>query len=623
MRYNKAQLALQKFFRDVRVIRKLRLYRNLSSQILSAFSRTKVALPRLLIISTSFLMLSILFTTAYPDFALDATNSDTAPKAVQNQSFLPDSLTLPTSPPIQNTLASSLTSTVDWEVTVAEPTPPITAHITNYTAIPATNQSVAKLNSSGILSPGILGQPQPLLQNLVLVRLSPSYSQPELIEQLSTLEPIKAGRFQPIDYLPPDKDGMGERILAVVRKADESSFQASGLSYSRLDDNPDTAYYYAITLPNNKVAPKGESWLDPAWQVLDTVGNRVVFKEEPALFVGFGERANLQIDKLPPRIHLSGLTAGCPCAELAAATFASLPLLENSANLQLREQFGQITEENLKQVVNQIVLNEVPGKGALNTRYTGSAGSVYIAERLYNYFFALGLKVQYDSFFESAMGTVVANVIAEQPGEKQGGDIQPVLVVGHYDTIGERNLKGLSSIKIPAYGANDNGVGIAGLLEIARLLSTSRFKQQVRLIAFGGEEQGMLGSQHYAYYHLKTARAGAVFNIDSFGYNPGYNDWIMLGYNKYGANLKDALIANENKYDIGLGFVVKHGKAFFRSDDYYFDQLGYNAEVLTDTFSNQSPNNHTPNDKIEKVNFRVTRKTILLVLATATAEANQ
>ncbi len=521
-----------------------------------------------------------------------------------------------------------------------------TKSITSSTPASTSSPAAAETTKSNAFG---IDPPQPLpVGPLALVRLSPGPGpgEPDMLKRLAKLEPVRSGRFQPIDYLwGKEENGSrsGERLLAVINLADVAYFTRSSLDYARLDPDADTGRYFVVLLPTS-LPPNGETWLESHWQPLDQTGNRVIFKAELPLYAGTGFRSNLQISKLPPRIYLSGITTECPCPALAAATFATpTPALSTKPSgnqpltlQELKTQLQAVNEKAIEKVVSQIVQNEVRGKGQLNTRYTDSAGSVYLAERLYLYFFALGLKVEYDSFVEGAFGTITSNVIAslgQGPDPKsasasasaevtgQAGTTKPVWLVAHYDSLGERNIKGISSPKVPAPAANDDGVGLAGFMEIARLLAPYQLKQPVKFIAFGAEEQGMLGSQHFAFYHTMPAGKSALINIDSFGYNPGAEDWVVLGYGNNGEALKDNMLEYVKKYNLNLRLEVRDGEPFFRSDDFYFDQKGFSAVALTDTFSVQNPNNHTPNDSVENVNFSTTRKVIQLALVTVAEQS--
>ena len=83
------------------------------------------------------------------------------------------------------------------------------------------------------------------------------------------------------------------------------------------------------------------------------------------------------------------------------------------------------------------------------------------------------------------------NIIADKPGE-ESGTRNVVIATAHLDSI---NLQG--GPQAPAPGADDNGSGSAGVLEIARVFQEHRSKHDLRLILFGGEEQGLFGSTRY------------------------------------------------------------------------------------------------------------------------------
>jgi Zn-dependent M28 family amino/carboxypeptidase len=53
---------------------------------------------------------------------------------------------------------------------------------------------------------------------------------------------------------------------------------------------------------------------------------------------------------------------------------------------------------------------------------------------------------------------------------------------------------------VRAPGGDDDGSGTASILSIARVIAKSgiRFHSNVELVAFAGEEQGLLGSRAYA-----------------------------------------------------------------------------------------------------------------------------
>ena len=89
-----------------------------------------------------------------------------------------------------------------------------------------------------------------------------------------------------------------------------------------------------------------------------------------------------------------------------------------------------------------------------------------------------------------------------------------VLVTAHLDSI---NLAGGPQAQAP--GADDNGSGSAGLLTIARIFAGHQGVADLRLILFGGEEQGLFGSRQYVagLEPAERSRIAAVVNMDMIG----------------------------------------------------------------------------------------------------------
>lgn len=92
-------------------------------------------------------------------------------------------------------------------------------------------------------------------------------------------------------------------------------------------------------------------------------------------------------------------------------------------------------------------------------------------------------------------------------GLKDNPDTSECIVIGaHYDAIGE--------------GANDNASGIVALLQIAEQLKDADLPFDVYFVGFGGEEQGLYGSQYFVNrfsldYKIPLNSIRVMFNIDS------------------------------------------------------------------------------------------------------------
>lgn len=108
------------------------------------------------------------------------------------------------------------------------------------------------------------------------------------------------------------------------------------------------------------------------------------------------------------------------------------------------------------------------------------------------------------------------NIVCHLPGTDPSAEI--VLISAHYDSRGS-----FGSTTAP--GGDDDGSGTAALLSIARALSTSPLSltSPVQLVAFSGEEQGLVGSQKYSsHLHSSDVPIKLALQMDMLAYRlPG------------------------------------------------------------------------------------------------------
>lgn len=131
---------------------------------------------------------------------------------------------------------------------------------------------------------------------------------------------------------------------------------------------------------------------------------------------------------------------------------------------------------------------------------------------------ALGADLEVDARLEMRREAITApNLIAYVPGATS----EHVIVGAHYDHLGRGEQFSLSPQRSGEVhpGADDNASGVAALLELARhVAQRPRARRGLLLIAFAGEEVGLLGSQHYADHPwLPVGDAVAMINLDMIG----------------------------------------------------------------------------------------------------------
>ena len=225
------------------------------------------------------------------------------------------------------------------------------------------------------------------------------------------------------------------------------------------------------------------------------------------------------------------------------------------------------------------------------------------------------------------------NVAGLWPGADPALQHETILVTAHYDHLGVQNGKLYA-------GANDNASGVAGVLEVARLVSTRRLPRSVLFVAFGSEEQLMLGSYHYVAHPLQPLdKTVAVLNLDMIGRNEEHTPESDGAYeltaphanqlNLVGAVFSrdlEALLVKEAPA-AGLALSTKFDRdssmrALFRCDHLPFLQKGVPAIWL---FGGFHPGYHEPVDTVERLDFekmaRVVRLTVAAVRTLATSRS--
>ena len=162
----------------------------------------------------------------------------------------------------------------------------------------------------------------------------------------------------------------------------------------------------------------------------------------------------------------------------------------------------------------------------------------------------------------------VPNVIAEISGRDLPNEI--VLIGAHLDSWN------------PGTGAQDNGTGVATVLEAARAIKAlpQPPRRTIRFVLFGGEEQGLLGSTAYVRAHRADLDHIDAVLISDTGAQPA-KGWYLMGRNdeKPALNNIGPLLAG-----IGADQTTENTEFIFETDHAAFDVLGVPTLVLwTDT----------------------------------------
>jgi carboxypeptidase Q len=178
------------------------------------------------------------------------------------------------------------------------------------------------------------------------------------------------------------------------------------------------------------------------------------------------------------------------------------------------------------------------------------------------------------------------NVVADIPGADPS---EMVLLCAHFDSWD------------PAQGANDNGAGVAAVLEAARIFKLLRIqpKHTIRFVFFSGEEQLSNGSRAYVAQHKdELDKIRAVFNIDSGAHPP-------LGFAIHGRQDMEAISKALLKPLAPLGADRVFLEADFDSDQETFIVAGLPIYSLRVEPGDYDSRHHTIIDTFERVDPRM------------------
>jgi hypothetical protein len=190
---------------------------------------------------------------------------------------------------------------------------------------------------------------------------------------------------------------------------------------------------------------------------------------------------------------------------------------------------------------------------------------------------------------------------------------ETVVVGAHYDHLGYGGASSLDRAKVPAihHGADDNGSGTAGMIELALRFSAIPARQGRRLvfIAFSGEEVNLLGSRHYCRNPLyPLGETAAMFNLDMIGrLRPDKKtgkDRLLVQGTGSATPFKELIDNLAQKYEFKVGAQASGDGPSDHAEFY-----GKKVPVLF-FWTDVHPDYHRPSDTADRLNVAGMRKVV-------------
>jgi aminopeptidase YwaD len=248
--------------------------------------------------------------------------------------------------------------------------------------------------------------------------------------------------------------------------------------------------------------------------------------------------------------------------------------------------------------------------------FFSSQGHFYVKEYLRQEFKRWGEVSVHPFQFQ---GNRYENISLDLPAREEISHKPPILIGAHYDTVPG------------SPGADDNGSGLAVLLELASFFGQEMANFPIRLVAFDLEEYGLRGSIAYA-ESLKQQKQDLrlMISLEMLGYcdekpdSQAYPPFLRYFYPSTGnfiglignwSTLGDLRVLGQKMQEnntpcqwlpvILQGYIVPDTR---RSDHSPFWSRGYRAIMVTDTANMRNPHYHSARDTIATLDLHFLSK---------------
>lgn len=207
-----------------------------------------------------------------------------------------------------------------------------------------------------------------------------------------------------------------------------------------------------------------------------------------------------------------------------------------------------------------------------------------------------------------------------------------LIITAHYDHLGKRG-------DVIYYGADDDGSGTVGVLEIAQAFAEAKKagkgpRRNVMIMTVSGEEKGLWGSDYFAKNPtIPLDKLTADLNIDMIGRvdterksADTLNYVYVVGDDKLSSELKP-LSEAANKKSVKMMLDYKFNdpndpeQIYYRSDHFNFAKNGVPVIFYYDGML--KADYHKPTDTPDKINYPLMKKRAQLVFNTAWDMANR
>ena len=234
-------------------------------------------------------------------------------------------------------------------------------------------------------------------------------------------------------------------------------------------------------------------------------------------------------------------------------------------------------------------------------------------------------------YFKNTRTVHASNVLGLLEGTDKKDEY--VVITSHYDHVGKRSDTTIY------YGADDDGSGTVGILELAEAFAKAKAagkgpRRSILFMTVSGEEKGLWGSEYYTNHPVFPLEKTVVdLNIDMIGRigeeylkdKDSINYLYVIGDDKLSSDLTPITETINSKYskmklDRKYNDPNDKNRFYYRSDHYNFAEKGVPVIFY---FNGVHADYHKPTDTPDKINYKLMAKRGQLVFYTAWEMANR
>lgn len=325
------------------------------------------------------------------------------------------------------------------------------------------------------------------------------------------------------------------------------------------------------------------------------------------------------------------LSVAVACALTASGSFAE----PGRRDPRIETLLGQVSEARVTEILRK--LGSFGTRNTLSSTDSATAGIGGARQWIFDEFTRSSSKLQvaFETYQVPAGGRItrdieLRNVVAVLPGRSP----RRVYVSAHYDTFARAAASGEARppapapaggapaaaaarpVDNPAPGVNDDGSGIALVMELARVFATSGIEFDATLVfmAFAGEEQGLIGAtRHAEKAQQEKLVIDAVLNNDMVGnvesgdgltdsrrvrvFSESPEDSSSRQLARYLARVAASYVPTQR-----VSLVARYDRFGRGGDHTPFNQRGFTAVRITEAVENYE-RQHTTADTLDGVNL--------------------